>query len=122
MSFNFDRFGAIIFPALGFNVPEWPANNLGARPQTIHTRADDPIQVTPELLGQALDAAPDACAIYLTISNNPTAFAYTPDELRALYRLLDERGSKLVVVADLAYIGTGEPAADRERMRAVFGA
>jgi aspartate/methionine/tyrosine aminotransferase len=114
-----ERDFTIIFPAPGFNVPEWQANNLGVRSQTIHTRADDQFKVTPELLGQALDAAPDACAIYLTISNNPTAFAYTPDELRALYRLLDERGSELIVVADLAYIGTGEPAADRERMCAL---
>jgi aspartate/methionine/tyrosine aminotransferase len=114
-----ERDFTIIFPTPGFNVPEWQANNLGACSQTIHTRAADQFKVTPAALAQALDAAPDACAIYLTISNNPTAFAYTPDELRALYRLLDERGSDLIVVADLAYIGTGEPAADRERMRAL---
>ncbi len=108
-----------IFPTPGFNVPEWQANNLGIRSQTIRTRAEDQFKVSPTALAQALDAAPDACALYLTIANNPTAFAYTPDELRALYRLLDERGSDLLVVADLAYIGTGDPAADRERVRAL---
>ncbi len=112
-----ERAFSAIFPAPGFNVPEWQANNLGIRSQTIRTRAEDQFKVTPDALGQALDAAPDARALYLTIANNPTAFAYTPDELSALYRLLDERGSDLLVVADLAYIGTGDPAEDRERVR-----
>lgn len=110
---------AIFFPTPGFNVPEWQVVNMGARSCAIRTRAEDHFKVTPETLSQALDAAPDARAIYLTISNNPTAFAYTPDEIRALYRMLDERGSDLIVVADLAYIGTGDPTADRERMRAL---
>ncbi|HEY8323043.1 MAG TPA: pyridoxal phosphate-dependent aminotransferase [Ktedonobacterales bacterium] len=109
----------IFFPTPGFNVPEWQVVNMGARSYAIRTRAEDHFKVTPETLAQALDVAPDARAIYLTISNNPTAFAYTPDEIRALYRMLDERGSDLIVVADLAYIGTGDPAADRERMRAL---
>lgn len=114
-----EREFTMIFPTPGFNVPEWQANSLGVRSQTIRTRAEDQFKVTPAALAQALDAAPDACALYLTIANNPTAFAYTPDELRALYRVLDERGSDLLVVADLAYIGTGDPAADRARVRAL---
>lgn len=109
----------VIFPAPGFNVPEWQANNLGIRSQTIRTRAEDHFKVTPQALGEALDAAPTARAFYLTVANNPTAFAYTPDELRALYRVLDERGSEALVVVDLAYIGTGDPAEDRARMQAL---
>ncbi len=110
---------AVIFPSPGFNVPEWQANAFGARSVAIRTRAEDNFKVTPEALSHALDTAPDAKAIYLTISNNPTAFAYTPDEIRALYRMLDDRGSDLLVVADLAYIGTGEPKDDRARMQAL---
>ena len=110
---------SVIFPAPGFNVPEWQANNIGIRSQRIDTRSEDRFQITPQSLAEALDAAPDARALYITVSNNPTAFAYTPDELGALYDLLDERGSDLLIVADLAYIGTGEPAEDRERMRAL---
>lgn len=110
---------AVIFPSPGFNVPEWQANAFGARSVAIRTRAEDNFKVTPEALSHALDTAPDAKALYLTISNNPTAFAYTPDEIRALYRMLDERGSDLLVVADLAYIGTGEPKDDRARMQAL---
>ncbi|HEU0027677.1 MAG TPA: pyridoxal phosphate-dependent aminotransferase [Ktedonobacterales bacterium] len=109
----------VVFPAPGFNVPEWQANNIGIRSQRIVTRAEDRFQITPQSLAEALDAAPDARALYLTVSNNPTAFAYTPEELGALYDLLDARGSDLLVVADLAYIGTGDPADDRERMQAL---
>jgi aspartate aminotransferase len=110
---------SMIFPAPGFNVPQWQANNIGIRSQQVTTCAEDRFQITPQKLAQALDAAPDARAIYLTVSNNPTAFAFSPDELGALYDLLDERGSDLLVVADLAYIGTGDPAADRARMQAL---
>jgi aspartate/methionine/tyrosine aminotransferase len=110
---------SIIFPHPCFNVPEWQANNIGMRSQTIQTRAADRFQITPESLAEALNAAPDARAIYLTISNNPTAFAYTPDELGALYDSLDARESDLLVVADLAYLGTGDPAADKARMQAL---
>ncbi len=109
----------VIFPAPGFNVPEWQANNIGIRSQRIITRAEDRFQITPQALAEALDAAPDARALYLTISNNPTAFAYSPDELGALYDLLDARGSDMLVIADLAYIGTADPAEDRARMRAL---
>lgn len=109
----------VIFPAPGFNVPEWQANNLGIRTQRIFTRPEDRFQVTPATLAEALDAAPDAVALYLTVSNNPTAFAYSPEELGALYDLLDERGSNLLVINDLAYIGTADPAEDRARMQAL---
>lgn len=110
---------SIIFPAPGFNVPEWQANNIGIRTQRVTTCAGDRFQITPRALAQALDAAPDARALYLTVANNPTAFAFSPEELGALYDLLDERGSDLLVVADLAYIGTGDPAEDRARMQAL---
>ncbi|HEX9038371.1 MAG TPA: pyridoxal phosphate-dependent aminotransferase [Ktedonobacterales bacterium] len=110
---------SVIFPAPGFNVPEWQANNIGIRSQRIMTRPEDRFQVTPQSLSDALDAAPDARAIYLTISNNPTAFAFSADELGALYNMLDARGSDLLVIADLAYIGTGDPAEDRARMQAL---
>ena len=110
---------SVIFPAPGFNVPEWQAENLGIGIQRVMTCADDHFKITPRALAKALDTAPDARAIYLTIANNPTAFAFTPDELGALYEMLDQRGSDLLVVADLAYIGTGDPDDDRARMQAL---
>ena len=56
--------------------------------------------------------------LYLTVSNNPTAFSYSPDEIRELYRAIIEDGREIAVLADLAYIGTGVPEADKERMEA----
>lgn len=109
---------AVIFPAPSFNVPEWQATGLGLRLHRLYTRPEDRFKVTPERLHGALVEAPDIRAFYLTVSNNPTAFAYTPDELRALFAVLREHEQRVYIVADLAYIGTGDPDEDRARMQA----
>ncbi|MEO7001032.1 MAG: pyridoxal phosphate-dependent aminotransferase [Ktedonobacterales bacterium] len=109
---------AALIPSPGFNVPEWQAQTLGWRMHRVHTRPEDHFKLTPEDLRQALDDAPDLRAFYLTVSNNPTAFAYAPYELRALFAVIQERRPDLVIVADLAYIGTADPAEDRVRMQA----
>jgi aspartate/methionine/tyrosine aminotransferase len=109
---------AILFPAPGFNVPEWQAKTLGFRIHRVQTHPEDYFKVTPELLRTALDEAPDLRAFYLTVSSNPTAFAYTSDELRALFATLHESGrDDVMILADLAYIGTGDPEADYARMQ-----
>ena len=110
---------AVIFPAPGFNVPEWQAQSLGLRLHRLHTSAANQFKVTPDELRATLAAAPDARVFYLTVSSNPTAFAYTPDELRSLCAVLRESAPDVIIAADLAYIGTGDPAEDRARM-AVF--
>jgi aspartate aminotransferase len=110
---------AVIFPAPGFNVPEWQAESLGLRIHRLRTSAENAFKVTPDELRAALAEAPDIRIFYLTVSSNPTAFAYTPDELRALCAVLRESAPHVLIAADLAYIGTGEPAEDRARM-AVF--
>ncbi len=110
---------AVIFPAPGFNVPEWQAQSLGLRIHRLRTRAENAFKVTPDELRAALAEAPDIRIFYLTVSSNPTAFAYTPDELRALCAVLRESAPDVLIAADLAYIGTGEPADDRARM-AIF--
>ena len=61
---------------------------------------------------------PQLRLIYFTVSNNPTAFSYSADEIREVYRAIEEDGRELVVLADLAYVGTGPAQADRERMSA----
>jgi len=115
---------AILVPAPGFNVPEWQASTLGWRLHYVRTRPEDHFKLTPDDLATALHEAPDLRAIYLTVSNNPTAFSYTPDELRGLLGVL--RASKRsaarrpVLIADLAYIGTADPALDYARMRPFF--
>jgi aspartate/methionine/tyrosine aminotransferase len=107
---------AILFPAPSFNVPEWQALSLGLRIHRLYTRPEDHFKVTPQMLIAALDEGEDIALFYLTVSNNPTAFAYSPQELEALFEVVTERGRELTVVADLAYIGTGVPEEDRARM------
>ena len=112
---------AVLFPAPGFNVPEWQAKSLGYRLHRVVTRAEDGYKLTPAQVQQAIEEAPDLRLIYLTVSNNPTAFAYNRQELEALLEVVRaavERGRSLYVLGDLAYIGTGIPAEDQERMRA----
>jgi aspartate/methionine/tyrosine aminotransferase len=107
---------AVLFPAPGFNVPEWQATSFGLRIHRIVTRAENGFKITPEELRAALEDAPDIRLFYLTVSSNPTAFAYTPDELRALFAVVRACDREITIVADLAYIGTGDPDADRARM------
>lgn len=109
---------AVAFPAPSFNVPEWQATVLGLRLHRLYTQPEDAFKVTPAMLQNALDEAPDLAAFYLTVSNNPTAFAYSPDELRALFDVIERSGRDVLIVSDLAYIGTGIPAEDRARMAA----
>lgn len=112
---------AVLFPAPGFNVPEWQAQSVGLRIHRLRTRAENAFKVTPDELRAALAEAPNIRVFYLTVSSNPTAFAYTPDELRALCAVLKDVAPDVLIAADLAYIGTGDPAEDRARM-AVFNA
>jgi aspartate/methionine/tyrosine aminotransferase len=107
---------AVIFPAPSFNVPEWQAISLGFRLHRLYTRPEDHFKVTPPMLGSALDEYPDIAAMYLTVSNNPTAFAYTPDELGSLCKVVTQADQDITIVADLAYIGTGVPDEDQARM------
>lgn len=110
--------GAVAFPAPSFNVPEWQAQSVGLRLHRVMTRPEDAFKVTPAMLRRTLAEAPDLRAFYLTVSNNPTAFAYSPEELTALFDVLAEAPERMLLVADLAYIGTGDPAEDRARMEA----
>jgi aspartate/methionine/tyrosine aminotransferase len=116
---------AVLFPAPGFNVPEWQAKTYGYRLHRVMTRAEDGFKLTAGQVQEALEEAPDLRVIYLTISNNPTAFAYSHDELRALLEVVQQAaqaGRSLYVLADVAYVGTGVPEEDRERMRAFAAA
>ena len=110
---------AILFPEPGFAVPEWQANSYTYRLHRIQTCAEDRFKLTPALLDQALTDDPQIQLLYLTVTNNPTTFAYTPAELTALHAVLRkhrEQGQEVLILADLAYIGTGKPAEDRARM------
>jgi len=110
---------AILFPEPGFPVPEWQAKTYGYRLHHIQTREEDRFKMTAAQLDQTLNSNPSIRLIYLIITNNPTAFAYTPGELNAIHEVLRrhrERGRDVLVLADIAYIGTGRPEEDQARM------
>jgi len=110
---------AILFPTPGFNVPEWQARSYGYQLRYFRTEAEHAFKITPAKLDELLRQWPEIGLISITVTNNPTTFGYTGDELRALYAVLRpywEAGRALYLLADLAYIGTSEPAADKQRM------
>jgi len=110
---------AVLFPEPGFNVPEWQARSLGYRLHNFPTLAEHRFKLTEEQTDQILQIAPDIRLIYLTVTNNPTTFAYTPNELNAIHKVLRryrEMGRQIFILADLAYIGTGKPEEDLARM------
>ncbi len=71
--------------------------------------------MTPDELRAALADSPDIRVFYLTVSSNPTAFAYTPDELRALCAVLRECAAEVLI---LATSPTSAPAIQRMIARA----
>lgn len=110
---------AVLFPAPGFNVPEWQARTFGYRLHKFRTRAEDHFKLTANQLDDILHQAPDIRLVYLTVTSNPTAFAYSADELTRLCAVLRkywESGRIIHVLADLAYIGTANPDEDQARI------
>ncbi len=110
---------AVLFPEPGFNVPEWQARSCGYRLHTFQTLAEHRFKLTAAELEQILHDVRDIHVIYLSVTNNPTTFSYTPDELNALHEIVRahcEQGRDIFILADLAYIGTGKPEEDRARM------
>ncbi len=112
----------ILFPEPGFGVPEWQARSFNYAMHSFRTLGENNFKLTGKQLDMLLTEHSDIRVIYLTITNNPTAFAYTPGELHDLYATLHmhrEAGHSVYILADLAYIGTGNPEHDRARM-AIF--
>ncbi|GCE18761.1 aminotransferase class I/II-fold pyridoxal phosphate-dependent enzyme [Dictyobacter kobayashii] len=109
----------ILFPEPGFGVPEWQAQSYGYHIHRYKTSAENHFKLTGAQLDQILADNPDIRVFYLTITNNPTAFAYSPDELEDLHNVLRryrDQGRVVYILADLAYIGTGKPEEDQARM------
>jgi aspartate/methionine/tyrosine aminotransferase len=110
---------AVLFPSPGFHVPEWQAVSFGYRLHHVKTRAENHFKLTASELDATLQETPDIRIVYLTVTNNPTAFAFTPDELKDIHVVLRkywEDGREVLLLADLAYIGTGMPEDDAARM------
>jgi aspartate/methionine/tyrosine aminotransferase len=109
---------AFAFPAPGFAVVNWQVEMSGCRLTSLKTSDESNFTLTYEQVKEALAADPHLRFIYLTVSNNPTAFSYSPEKIREVYRAIEEDGRELAVLADLAYMGTGDPEEDRARMAA----
>ncbi len=110
---------SVLFPEPGFNVPEWQAQSLGYQLIQFRTKAKDNFKLTASQLDEILQQTPDMRIIYLTIINNPTAFAYSPEELTKLFEVLRqywESGREIHIIADLAYIGTSTLQEDQARI------
>ncbi len=108
----------ILFPTPCFGVPEWQARTMGMETVRLPTTPDTHYTLTGEQLRAALCKHPQARAVYLMISNNPTAFAFTPEGLRDVLAVLAEHPDVLLLL-DLAYTGTGDPAAEQARMATI---
>ncbi len=109
----------ILFPEPGFAVPEWQARSYGYRLYNFQTHAEHRFKLTASELDQLLANNPTIRVIYLTVTNNPTTYAYSPEELNDLHAVLRTyraAGREVFILADLAYIGTGNPEDDRARM------
>lgn len=109
----------ILFPEPGFGVPEWQARSYGYRLHCFPTSEEHRFKLTAAQLTTILEEAPAIRLIYLTVTNNPTTFAYTPEELQSLHEVLRvywEQGRHIFILADLAYVGTGKPEEDMARM------
>ncbi len=113
---------AFCFPAPGFAVVLWQAQASNAEVINYQTTEQDGFKLTAPNLQQLLIVHPNLRLLYLTLSNNPTAFSYDADELRALWQVIADDGRELTVLADTAYIGTGNPDQDRARMQAFLDA
>lgn len=106
-------------PEPGFGTPEWQATSFGYPLHRFQTSAASHFKLTPRELDEQLKQFPGINVLYLTVSSNPTTFAYTPNELNALYDVLRtywQAGREVLILTDLAYIGTGQPAEDTARM------
>lgn len=111
----------ILFPEPGFGTPEWQAQSHGYIIHRFATSASNHFKLMPEQLDELLHHFADLRVIYLTVTSNPSTFAYTPEELQGLFAVLHPRwqqGREIDILADLAYIGTGVPAEDTARMAA----
>jgi aspartate/methionine/tyrosine aminotransferase len=110
---------AVLFPEPGFGIPEWQARSYGYRLHCFQTLAEHHFKLTAAQLDDLLAQYSDIRIIYLTITNNPTTFAYSPTELNDIHAVLRkyrEQGREVLILADLAYIGTGKPEEDQARM------
>lgn len=107
------------FPGPGWAVAKWQAEINELPICLIQTKEEANYKLTPEQLHQVLAENPDLRVLYLAVTNNPTAYSYSPNELAALFNVISAERPETIILADCAYIGTGDPQADKTRMQAI---
>jgi aspartate aminotransferase len=107
----------LLFPTPSFSVPEWQARTWGIKVVHVPTLREDQYKLTPDALMAALRQHPEPRGIYLILSNNPSAYSYSPQELRSLLAVISAH-PEMLVLADMAYTGTGPMADEQARVRA----
>ena len=107
------------FPAPGFAVVNWQVAASGVNLLKVRTAEESRFKLTAGQLKQLLADDPQLRLLYLTVSNNPTAFSYSAEEIAAIYRVIEDDGREMAVLADLAYLGTGNVEDDKVRMSAL---
>lgn len=105
------------FPTPGFAVAKWQAETAGIKVHLIETTENENYKITSSQLESLFQEQPQLKVLYLTITNNPTSYSYQPIELERILRVLSNYPD-IVILADLAYIGTGEPDVDLARIQA----
>ena len=106
----------LLFPTPSFSVPEWQARTWGINVVHAPTLPEHHYKLTPDELLEVLRRHPETRGIYLILSNNPSAYSYSPEELRSLLAVIDAHPDVLVL-ADMAYTGTGPMDDERARVR-----
>ncbi|HOQ04454.1 MAG TPA: pyridoxal phosphate-dependent aminotransferase [Anaerohalosphaeraceae bacterium] len=71
----------------------------GAKPVILETTAKTEYKITPSQLKSAI--TPKTAMLVLNSPNNPGGFCYTPDELKALAKVLE--GTNVIVLSDEIY-------------------
>lgn len=105
------------FPSPGFAVTKWQAEVNGVDVYLLKTTQSDNYKLTLDTLVKSIKQYPNMRVLYLTVTNNPTSYSYSPEQLEQLLTQISHH-SEFYVIADLAYVGTAEPSADRGRMAA----
>jgi aspartate/methionine/tyrosine aminotransferase len=90
---------------------------MGINVVRVSTRPDNNYKLIPEELRATLGQHPEARGIYLILSNNPSAYSYSSNELRALFAIIATH-PEMLILADMAYTGTGPMDDERARVRA----
>jgi aspartate/methionine/tyrosine aminotransferase len=108
---------SLLFPTPSFALPEWQAKTFGINVVRVPTSPAHNYKLTPDELLATLRAHPEARGIYLILSNNPSAYSYSPHELRSLFAIVASH-PELMVLADMAYTGTGRMEDEQARVRA----